>query len=398
MSFRVAFIAGASANEEFRSAMALSEYDGLFLDPENLRDPDASLLSRRRREIEILLSSGGVVVLFARRLIEIGSGVDNYSWLLRRPFQVVERSGTSVRENRRDNPFLEYFDAFGKKDSTLSFQVVLEQIPDDLPGRNVLAENKAGEVIGLLYRELNGTVAVLPPIREINDRFRSIITEVTRRLRERRSSLELAPEWVRSLPALPGEAERSVAIAELQAQIKELEARRDEEAAALEELRGLKALLWETGSLGLVPAVRHAFTLLGFDVEPRDERSSGSSIRMRDGEREVICEVDASEGPVQLEGFRRLHEAVTETLLERGVEAKGVLVGNGNRLHPIEGGSGRPTFAENCLGGCEKFGYTAAPGFELYRAIEAILKDRGDERKRAVRESLLGATGVWKVG
>ena len=257
-TFRVAFIAGATANEEFRDAMALSEFDGLFIDPQDLRDPDAALLARRRKEIEILLSSGGVVMVFARPLVEIGTGVDNYSWLLNRPFDVVERAGVSVHPVQRENPLRTYFDTYGssgRSDATLSFEVVLEGIPDDLTGRRVIAENRAAETIGLLYRELKGTVVILPPISEIDDRFRAIIREVIHRLGQRRSSIELAPPWVRALPPLPGEQEHVGAIAALDARIADLAREREAQINALEELRDLGTLLWETGELGLRPAV-----------------------------------------------------------------------------------------------------------------------------------------------
>ena len=399
MSFRVAFLAGATADDEFRNAIALSEFDGVFVDPERLRDPDASLLSRRREEIEILLSTGGVVVLFARPRIEIGSSVDNYSWLLNRPFEVVDRSGTSVRPERHNNAFRDYFRSYETdgRSSLLHFQVVLERVPDDLPGARVLATNKAGETIGLLYRELRGTIAILPPVVEIDDRFREIISDVIRSLKERRSSIELAPDWVRTLAPVPGEAERRREIEDLDEHIATLEAKRDEQISELEELRDLKALLWETGPLGLVPAVRAALVVLGFDVRERSDEENASAIRLTEEGGVMLCEVDASEGLVELGGFRRLHDAVTEELLERGTQAKGLLVGNGNRLQPIETSVPRRAFAANGLAGCEKFGYAAIPTVELYRATEAVLRRPEDtDLKQRIRQDIQGTAGEWR--
>jgi hypothetical protein len=349
----------------------------------------------------MLLRAGGAIVIFARPRLEIGTGVDNYSWLPRRPFEVAERSGKSVQSLDRDGPFRTYFETYGgtaTRDSEIFFQVVLQQIPDDLPGSQILAVNRVGEPTGLLYRELNGTVAVIPPVSEVDDRFRPIFGEIVRRLRERRSSLDLAPEWVRSLPPLPGETDHQSIIHDIQKQIQELEGRRDSQLHELEGLRNLKALLWESGSLGLQPAVQQAFGVLGFQIGSAAERPEAGAAcpELRCDDLTVFYEVDASEESVHLDGFRKLHETVTEALLERGIEATGILVGNGARLKPLDAPERRASFTESCLNGCAKFGYAAVATPDLYRAVETVLRDPADEaRKAAIRKSLLDAGGRW---
>ncbi|MBI2855830.1 MAG: hypothetical protein HYX93_03170, partial [Chloroflexi bacterium] len=155
-----------------------------------------------------------------------------------------------------------------------------------------------------------------------------------------------------------------------------------------EKILVFKKLLWATGKFQLEPTVREALALLGFSVTPEGDCDA---VLYEDGQKTAIVEIEGSTGRIAVEKYRQLLDYVQNDFEATGTLVKGILVGNGSRLRPPEERGDQ--FTEHCRTGARSQGYCLLSTTELFRIVEAILKNPEPEFKKGIRQKLLSTVG-----
>ena len=86
---------------------------------------------------------------------------------------------------------------------------------------------------------------------------------------------------------------------------------------------------------------------------------------------------------------------IRDRILEGRVH-KGVLIGNGFRLKPLDSPERQNQFSTHALNGASANGYCLVPTAELFNAVCSVLENPEDEGlKIEIRNSLLATVGIW---
>jgi hypothetical protein len=109
----------------------------------------------------------------------------------------------------------------------------------------------------------------------------------------------------------------------------------------------------------------------------------------------AIAEIEGSTGVVDVDKYRQLLDYVQTEVLE-GRDHKGILVGNGYRLHDLNAPERQIQFSEHAQRGAIKNGFCLVPTTELFKAVCAVLEAaEKEELKVKIRESILVTVGIW---
>jgi hypothetical protein len=123
-----------------------------------------------------------------------------------------------------------------------------------------------------------------------------------------------------------------------------------------------------------------------WDVDFTDEKSGASA----------VAEVEGSEGAINVDKLRQLLDYV-ESEENEGRSRKGILVGNGYRLKPLDEAERSDQFTQMAVTRARRYGYCLLPTTELFEAVCAVLRSPEDEGlKKHIRDSILSTVGPWK--
>ena len=368
-------------------------------------------MGRRREEAEDLLRRGGGLLICRLRTrgepLEIAPAgapaehVDRASWLP--SVSLVDRhhqltfpaNGRFVARQGRDVVFAGSGSPFEDYLRTFEGQIVYDAVYQDLLSTpidrfaTVLARNRVGDVLALEIPYDDGRLILVPPLEGVSPtREAAVLMEAVRQATVRPTFVSL-PDWLPSYP-LPGEDALTDELVGLAERRDKLIAKIDEVQTKLQEKTRIKQALYAKGRFTFLPAVAEAFSLIGFEVE-----SEGEGLRLRSAEGDAFVVAEASEGAqIGLPAYRRLRDAVDQTVTDGDGHHKGILVVNGSReLDPRR----RPTpFSAEVLRGCQAQGFCILSSYHLFKLAERAMSDRGKKTLVALRRNVLEADGEFR--
>ena len=363
------------------------------------------LLEQRRREAQLLLERGGVIVVFGQPNAPHPSvatlpGADRYTILpaapgvvYRAPQLLAGAGGGQIAPLDRGHPFAPYLDDLAGR---LRFQAWwdVNAIADFESVGQVLARSQGGAAVAVEFRVLAGRVVFLPPPNsEPRGAARRNVTEAL--LESMLRSLEAPegeepPSWLRHYD-LPGMRDARTTMERAELAAAESEARLAEARAALADASRYQGLLWREGRYAFAPLARDAFRALGFVVTP-DLREPAE---LADGEEVALLEVDASAHTVKESSYFRLQRRIEDEFMRSGVRRKGVIAINGERLQdPKDRGV---ALSETLVNACENFGYALITGDSLFSLVSYALEGADADTLASIRQTILDAEGLLAI-
>lgn len=413
-----------------RDSRSFSDYDAFIFDPQgfikesseigqvsevaaSIEDISGSLrsrLDRHRDEIKELISDkGGVAIFFVRPnefnltaryssgrfrgdesynpyfLVEHVDG-NSLFFLIKNDLQSGHGNAIKLSQNVRIPSYFNILKGF------LSFHASFSGQEAETVGE-VLAVNSVNRAVALEVSVGNGTVLFLPVPVDVDPTKLGAALVQTIRERLSKPELESAPAWAESI-CVPGSEKHDDELAALRLSEQSIKQKIDDLEDARKSLLQHRQLLYSTGKHVLEPAVRRAFSVLGFTVLEPDAYAGEWDLSMTDLDGTyVIGEVEGPEGAVDVDKFRQLLNYQADELLQ-GKECKAILIGNAHRHQEPES---RPvSFTEHTIKGAAKMGFCLLPTPELFKAVCAVLTFNDEIKREKIRQSILKCTGIWK--
>jgi hypothetical protein len=258
-----------------------------------------------------------------------------------------------------------------------------------------IAVNPLGQSISTVFSGGAGRIFFVPvPLSNADPRrIGSAIVECVRRYYGGTLDVEV-PGWAAAI-SVPNAQQFDVTIDCHKQQLKAMQGSIDELEEKRDALNAYKRLLYGTGTAVLETIVRQAFRLLGFSVPDPDEYEEEWDAVLREDDRYAIVEIEGPEGAIDLAKYRQLRDYVDDEITT-GKTPKGILVGNGYRLLPIDSNERTEQFTEAAVRGGTKQEFALVPTTELFKAVCAVLRNDDLALKAAIRQSLFETIGVWK--
>lgn len=277
----------------------------------------------------------------------------------------------------------------------LSFHAHFQPWADKAEGRIILAENSAGNPVAVEFDRGAGKVCFVPAAVNVpGDRLGAAIVQTFDRFFAGEADIP-EPEWAVAV-AVPGVADYDPKISALENKLDVIVREMQTLESERQKLLNYKKLLFGYGKAVLEPVVRASFREFGLRVPEPDEYSEDwdAYLTHPDG-RTAIAEVEGTEGIVDVWKHRQLLEYV-ETEAQEGRTHKGILVGNGFRLAPLDSPERNNQFSEHVIRGAQRNGFCLLPTTELFKAVCAVLEDAQNlELKKSICDSLFSVVGTW---
>jgi hypothetical protein len=193
--------------------------------------------------------------------------------------------------------------------------------------------------------------------------------------------------------ALPEEAPIQDVLASTRNEILDLEKRKAQLEAKLEEAGELKSLLFETGK-PLERAVRKALELLAFTVSVVDDGKSEFDAVFESAEGRFIGEVEGREKAINVSKISQLRRNVDEDFARDDVTvpAVGVLFGNGHRLD--EPPSRAQCFTQKVISAAPALGIALVNTVDLFEAVQLLKRSESDEFAQQCRRAIADSVGT----
>ena len=396
----------------FSDALSISDYDAFVFDPLALQNLPVVLTSedynRRLNELRDLMAlKGGIILCLLRPKANINvtnvPGLNNYDVLNAAAPSVLPRvtaplragTGSSVELTNARGPSAGYFQVLK---GVLRFTAYIDTATANLEGvgGTVFATDSIGHPVAVEFISGAGRICFFPVPEGIpGDRLGAAIARVVEVHYGGPSEID-APEWSRTID-VPGATANDARIKELAGRKAELETEIAELAHRRAEILNYRLLLYGYGKSVLEPIVRSALRLLGFRVPEPDEYKGEWDVELYQPltAETAIGEVEGSTGIVDVEKYRQLLDYIQAEILEAR-DHKGILIGNGYRLKPLDAPERQRQFSDHALRGAAKNGYCLLPTTELFKAVCAVLEAPNDEAlKISIRKSILATVGVW---
>ena len=371
----------------------------------------AWMMRRRQEASDLLIRRGGILVcrLHGRgESLEIidgdgpGERIDRWSFLpnislVDRQHQLtfpsngrfLPRRGEDVVLADSGHPFEAYLAEF---EGQIVYDAVYQDVLSTPIERfaTVLARNRVGDAVALSIPYDEGRLILLPPIEGVSpSREAAVLLDAVEAMVSR-PTWAASPDWLPSYP-LPGEDGLADEVVSLQERRDALYAKLEEVSGQLSEKTAPKRMLYTKGRFSFVEAVGDGLRALGFDVNPSGDVLEISS---EEGDGLVVAEA-TDEAAVGLPAYRRLRDAVDQSVTDGEPHRKGILIVSGSlALDPKR----RPTqYADGVLRGCEAQGFCLATSYELFKIARRALGDRTKKGKADLRKKLLEADGVFRA-
>jgi hypothetical protein len=386
----------------------VSDYDAFVFDPHSLNSVDQSNYFRRQREIrDLVVGKGGVVICLLRQhrpLAVPGVNASSYDILqlaLPNALQYILgalREGWGSRVTVISAAKGASTGYYRVLNGVVRFAAYLEMTSQEVESYSgvVFAVDSISHTVGAEFSAGAGRVCFVPvPHEATGDRVGSAIVRVVEAHYGGPSDIE-APAWLPEVN-VPGSTAYDGRISELERSRAEIETEIEEHLAKRAQLLRYRELLFGYGKSVLEPVVRSAFRLLGFGVPEPDEYKGEWDAELHDAQspEPAICEVEGSDGVVDVDKFRQLLDYINSEAIE-GRDHKGILIGNGYRLTAPGAQERRSQFSNHAQNGAKRNGFCLLPASELFKAVCAVLEAHYDEGlKIQIRSSILATVGVW---
>jgi len=365
-------------------------------------DAIKSIFESKRKEIEILLQNGKVIVCFVSPIAGFHgernskreySVISNYHFLPTRLHSIIfhlkpGRSSSNSIRIKNPNIFDNFYKAF--KDE-LEYLAYLDYYSED---KNInFLVNKSNFPVGFIIPEDNGIIAFLPNIKSHTDdnKLISVLVESAKK-HINKHIVTPPPNWIENFK-IKEEEKLNEKIEEFNSKIQNLETQKTELYSQKKEIIKYKALLYEKG-LELENSVIEAFKLLEFKAENRKLEDLEHDIVFESPEGRGIAEVEGKDNDaVHISKLDQLNRAVDEDFELTGIYPQGVLVGNHYRFTKPD--NRKEPFTDKVQIVAKKKSLGLLTSVELYKAVEYILENPDDkEFKKQCREKILKTEGA----
>lgn len=367
---------------------------------------------RRRKEIEILLSVGKIIIVFlgtpfSAEVQENGSAsyksVSNMDFLpdgFRQMLPFLNGTGKVVNCCGKNSPFWAYAKAFPSALYYESFlnidcnnppKILSNRYRNKFPCRLFL-ENNASMAIGASLEVYNGYIFFVPfPANGFNPKklLGVLMNSVKPYLEKSRPTV--IPEW--ALPfKVPGENEIISKIQFIKDEIQEKEENLKQFNSELLKLQTIRELLFEGGHC-LEKAVIFAMEILGFDAKNFAEGEFEHDVVLSSPEGICVMEIEGKESDIiHIDKFDQLSRVFDEYFSINDVYPSAVLVGNPYRMIPLSERKG--TFSEKVKLAAKRKGFGLLTTEMIFKAVLTVLNaPQNDEIKIEMRKKIIENIG-----
>jgi len=438
-------------NSSFEDKVSLSDYDVVVIDPINVPqkwfgNPNVvdeedgthwlysyfdgglgksleKLMEKREEEVKLLAERNqGIVVCFLRSVGEElhcarheydknhAYYINRYDWFplmynddnyrdrnVRLKNYIKDRNGKEVGKINEVHPFADYIKNF--KDE-IRYEAVLDgsilsDYKDIVSTLKPIAFNKAKELIAFEIAFGNGKFIFLPPVMQStsNEKLAGIITSCIKNTTNA-PQLDSPPPWIASY-GLPGDNELSAKLEGISTKEKEIKKERDAIEKEVYRLDLLKSLLYGNGKYILETAVGEAFRILGFNVLDQDSYREEYDLLAKEGDLQIIGEIEGSKGPIDISKYRQLLDYVSNATLE-SKKCKGLLIGNG--FLGKDPSTRTEQFTEKAIIGCRTQNFCRITTLELFKAVKKVLSSPNDLKiKEKIKKAILNCNEKFNL-
>ncbi len=387
---------------------SISEFDAFLFDPNGVGATQEAYFRRQREVQDLIAKKGGVVVCLLRQPPVLGFNIggrqaDAFGILEAVASQALAyvRSSLRVGSGSHVKPVSNANTAsagyFRILSGALKFVSYLDGAEDVKAfAGTVSAVDSIDHPVGFELTIGPGRICFVPvPDGAASDRIGAAIVRIVESHFGGSSEID-SPPWLVEVE-VPSAGANDAAISGLEEQKAGIDAAIRELSEARLRLLNHRVLLYGYGKSVLEPAVRSAFTLIGFDVPEPDEYLGEWDVELRESASLEIAigEIEGSEGVIDVDKYRQLLDYVQSEVLE-GRDHKGILIGNGYRLTTPDSPERLRQFSNHALLGATKNGFCLLPTTELFKAVCAVLRTPNDPTlPLAIRTSILKTIGVW---
>ncbi|MEO9532854.1 MAG: hypothetical protein ABJG68_14985 [Crocinitomicaceae bacterium] len=357
----------------------------------------------RRNEVETLLDSGKIIVVFMHPLSGVLAEKQNkgnynpftsYDFLpLRQNFFLeklksgVSSSSDSIKHISGKNLFSPFFGAF--KDE-LQYQAYLDLDPKD--EKSFFLLNRANKPVGATLKFSNGIVALFPPIKynRENQKLLGVLQGIGKKFITNHVATP-PPGWTTDFN-IQGESELDGALEELNRALNELKEQKIEIENKRKEITKYRGLLYEQGT-ALEELVISSFKLMGFEAENRKLDDLEHDVVFKSPEGQGIAEIEGKDNDaVHISKLDQLNRAVDEDFALTDEYPQGVLIGNHYRLTNPKQRKEAFTDKVKIVAAKKSFGLLTT--YQLFLAVQKISEDpSNNELKKDFRTKILTTEG-----
>ena len=377
-------------SDEHKLFGSVNDSDLFVADLTNFDRIDVTMANLLSEQISKRIISGGVLLVFAGRIIDNGAGT-NYSWIpwfkeydfkllpgeASRDFQFIKVMGITQKFQGKENLFkFSYF---------FSSKVGMPQL-------DIIGLSNSNDAIALYGKIQSGHIFILPTPNNIEEATKFFIEDVLPTMNLNfeitSGSREPIPDDISTLKF--GKQESLIEKIRLQEEIivKE-QSKLAEINEEYQDLEQWKELLWQTGT-PLENIVQKVFQELGLRLDKQEIDLVGDY-----GDQKVLIEVKGNTGCIDhRKDFRQILERYFDS--ENPEKTIALLIGNPYRLLPLDQ---RPPknhslFAETSIGLAKKNNIGLVPTMELYKIIND-LKNGVKISKKVVLSKILKSSGIF---
>ena len=324
--------------------------------------------------------------------------------------RVTAKSGTEIRLGNDAKYLIPYWTKFSRY-SPYEVQI-------DGKFNSILLKSRAGDrTVGAAIHGKNGTLLFLPPLRYDEDKFTRYdgrkketfwtdeankfgkqlsvtLAALADNLKQSTQSTP-APDWsLGSEYRLAEEGELESAISNLNDEISELQAKKTNLEAKLQESGILRRLLFEQGK-PLELTVLEALKLFGFKAEQFSDGESQFDAVFVSPEGRCLGEAEGKDSKaINIDKFSQLERNLQEDFARDDVKeyAKGVLFGNAHRLSaPTERGD---FFTQKCVSAAKRTRAALVRTSDLFGPAKYLKENQSDRQyAKQCREAIFGTEG-----
>jgi hypothetical protein len=265
----------------------------------------------------------------------------------------------------------------------------------------VIASSGASPAVTkIIFQDVPGRVYLIPYFQVENETDR--LVEVFRKVLHSPDSATVKPDWVNTHSVRLSRINPYPTLMErIDKQIEHLQALHDEYANERRQIPRLVGLLYQN-YFEMQPVVHMALGRLGFKVVPESISYTGETFRIHHKEDEKSCRAmvrvaDADKTPIAQKEVQELIDSLDGT--HERTRPKGILLGNGERLRPIE--QREIWFEDEAIDLAAAHQIALVPTPRLYQAVCFVLEHMNDEdideRLQAIRDEILNTVGMYSA-
>ena len=363
----------------------------------------ATLLQRRRDEVQRALERGSTLVVYAFPPTHFSGvagfqGLDSY-WAIPAPDGLAWDAatlpggeGVQAAVVDHGHPFVPVLETYQRD---LLYRVYFnDRAPGFARHARVFLRSAGGAPIGVEFPVLNGRVVFMPAPRHAgedwfaSDEGAAIVRAVENLLGMSSAS---APYWVSDL-AVPGLADREAAVDRARAALETAQSALDAAETERVALAAIRDIVWAQGDATLLAAATACAEAIGFE---RGLTPDGHPVFL-DGDTQVHLVAAASTEAVGMSAHYRLRQQLDRVIADRAIAPRGLIIANGQCMSsPDE----RQREIEDSLRvAAEATRYAVLPARALFACAVAALEGASDDTLAAIRQRILTTDGIVALG